>query len=373
MGDEKKVSPPGREATDESLRSERASADTAMTEQRQSLERSADDVVKRARTLADAVLSAARNRADGAAPERDGSPAHAALAADRILADQEVEGERASADQRLYRERRERARTLAALLPLEREKTDRDLLTERARSDDQVAHRDDFLGMVSHDVRNLLCAVLMEASDVSERASDSEEGRRVVVSMDRLLRYAARMNGLIGDLIDVVGIDAGKLPVQRERHDAAAVLGEVVDNFLLSAVQAGVTLGFEDGGKLLPADYDSDRILQVLANLVTNAIKFTPAGGRISLHAERMEGELRVCVRDTGVGISESQIGTIFERFWQVGKGDRRGLGLGLYISRCIVEAHGGKIWVESTPGEGSAFYFTILDQAASAASAAPG
>ena len=101
-------------------------------------------------------------------------------------------------------------------------------------------------------------------------------------------------------------------------------------------------------------------MLQVLANLVTNAIKFTPKGGEVRLRSERVGDQLRVSIRDTGHGIPTAMLDSVFQRFWQAGKDDRRGLGLGLYISRSIVEAHGGKIWAESELGVGSTFCFTL-------------
>lgn len=351
----------GRELTDDSLRAERDSADVAMTELRSGVDENADEVVARARERADAVLEAARDRADQRLdPIGSGSRARVAIAAGRTLEDAVVRNERAAADERLRRERAQQVRVLAALLPLERESTDRALLTERSRSDDQITHRDDFLGMVSHDLRNLLCALVMEASELSDRASDSEEGRRIVAGMGRFEQYAARMNRLLGDLFDIVSIDSGRLSVRPERHDAVEVLVEAVQTYLPAAVKKGVSLHCESGDHALLASFDSGRILQVLANLVANAIKFTPRGGRIVVRGERAGDGLQVSVSDTGAGIPNDQIEAVFERFWQDRKDDRRGLGLGLYISRCIIEAHGGRIWVESAPGKGSSFYFTI-------------
>jgi signal transduction histidine kinase len=101
-------------------------------------------------------------------------------------------------------------------------------------------------------------------------------------------------------------------------------------------------------------------MLQVLANLITNSIKFTAQGGSIWVRAERAGDELRFSISDTGAGIPDHMLEAVFERFWQVDKNDRRGLGLGLYISRCIVEAHRGRIWAESRLGEGSRFWFTL-------------
>ena len=111
---------------------------------------------------------------------------------------------------------------------------------------------------------------------------------------------------------------------------------------------------------MLLAKYDPDRVLQVLANLLSNAIKFTDDGGRISTHVEFVGSEVRFSVTDTGAGVEPDHLESAFERFWQVTEGDRRGLGLGLFISKCIVEAHGGRIWAESALGRGSTFYFTL-------------
>jgi signal transduction histidine kinase len=169
------------------------------------------------------------------------------------------------------------------------------------------------------------------------------------------------MDRLIGDLIDVVSIEAGKLAIRHERADASALITEALDAFGLAASDKGVSLVLKgvERPRLL-ADFDRERMLQVLANLITNSLKFTPSGGTISAGAERSGGDVRFSVSDTGCGIPGPMLKTVFQRFWQVGEGDRRGLGLGLYISRCIVEAHGGRIWAESQPGQGSTFHFTI-------------
>ena len=361
MDPEAKKPRPERDQTDESLRTERNNSDHVMADARANVQESADAVVERAREQADAVLEAARDKADQkldtAAPEAE---ERAAVARERAQEDQVLQDERVAADRRLQRERAELARTLARLLPFERETTDRYLLTERARSDDALAHRDDFMGMVSHDLRNLLSGIVMNAMLLSEESSDSDEGRRTVAGMKRIERYAARMKRLIGDLVDVVSIDAGKLAMQPLRGDAGALITEAVDVFAQAASGKGISLGSGPAAGALLADFDHERMLQVLANLVTNALKFTPRGGGVVIHVERVENVLRFSVSDTGAGIPLDMLEAVFERFCQVGKNDQRGLGLGLYISKCIIDAHGGKIWVESKLGEGSAFHFTI-------------
>jgi signal transduction histidine kinase len=361
MKDKAKRPRPERDNTDDSLRAERKNSDRAIAERRGDIEANADVLVARARVQADAVLDTARDRADHKLDSAEpGARVYHTVAAERAREDDALQDERVEADERLRSERAEEARTLASLLPLEREKTDRYLLTERARSDDAIEHRDDFMGMVSHDLRNLLSGITGNATLLSKHASESDEGRRTVAGMDRIKRYAARMNSLIGDLVDVVSIDAGKLKVQPERCDAAVLLSEAVDAFAHAASEKGVSIECQTAGGSLLADFDRDRMLQVLANLITNAIKFTPREGEITVRCEGDGHELRFSVCDTGVGIPGNMLEAVFERFWQAGTNDRRGFGLGLYIAKCIVEAHGGRIWAESKLGEGSAFYFRI-------------
>jgi signal transduction histidine kinase len=249
---------------------------------------------------------------------------------------------------------------LRRLVPLERESTDRYLLTERARSDDAVSNRDDFLGLVTHDLRDLLGGIVLSTSLLSKKARDDAQGAQTLVETGRIERYAARMQRLIGDLADVASIDAGRFALTPFRGDATSLLAEAAETFHGAAHAKGISLETAVPASPLPADFDRDRMLQVLANLVANSLKFTPKGGRVALSAERREKELRFCVSDNGPGIPEESLELIFERFWQVGRNDRRGLGLGLYISRCIVESHGGKIWAESGHGEGARLCFTL-------------
>ena len=348
-----------RAKTDDSLRAERMNTDEALKDDISTAERTADEVVDRAREAADAVLSDARRKADHESA-RAPRPAKAAAVVDqRAEADREVRVDRATADVALRSDREDQADALAALLVHERAATDAYLLTERARSDDAVAHRDDFLGIVAHDVRNLLNLVVLTLPLLSE-AGDRVGHPQVSAAADRIRRYVARMNRLIGDLVDVTSIDAGRLAMVAIEGDVTALLAEATETFQPAALEKGVSLKAEALPGALVARFDHDRMLQVFANLIGNAIKFTPRGGTIAAGVEEAEGELRFSVSDTGVGIPEPLQEAIFERFWQVGKNDRRGLGLGLYISKCIVEAHGGRIWAESAAGQGTRLCFTL-------------
>jgi len=363
---------PERERTNESLRTEREKTDQAVAAKQRDVAKRADAVVDRARDNADEVLSLARENADTVLeaarekadetldPDARGVQPKAAIIEERALADEALRGERDGADETLRLEREEYARTLIRFLPLERESTDRYLLTERVRSDDALASRDDFLAIVAHDLRDLIGGVVMSAAVLSKRAPRNEDGTRMVAETERIERYAARMNRLIGDLVDVASIDAGKLAVTPATRDLAVVIAEAVDSFRATASAKGVSLEARIDAAPLLAAFDHQRILQVLANLISNSLKFTPRGGKITVRGERDAGNVRLCVRDTGSGIPDDALGRIFERFAQVGKDDRRGLGLGLYISRCIVDAHGGRIWAQSRPGAGSKVCFTL-------------
>ena len=355
--------PAVRDLTNESLRGEREKTDLALAERQDAVEAEADDVVKKARETADLVLETAREKADDALRDAAAGAPPAAVAAERVAEDAVLEDERAAADASVRKERQENERALRELLPLERVKTDRSLLTERERSDDALANRDDFLNIVSHDLRNLLGGIVMSSALLAERALGSDDTRPdngILAETLRIQRYAARMNRRIGDLLDVGSIEAGKLAVVTTRGDMGTLVSEAVDAFDALARSSGLVLETELGDDDLGGDYDHDRMIQVLANLITNAIKFTPRGGTVRVRATRSAEGVRVCVEDTGAGIPAGMLEAVFERFWQVSPTDRRGLGLGLYISRCIVVAHGGRIWAESTPGEGSRLFFVL-------------
>jgi signal transduction histidine kinase len=365
MAAEGKGTSPERDQTDESLRAERKETDRALAELQATVEEHADAVVVRAREHADAVLTVAREKADQLLAEarRRTASAPAILAEERATEDEVLRDERAAADEVLRREREDEAAALSKLLPLERDKTDRYLLTERVRSDDALAVRDDFLGIVSHDLRNLLGGIVMSASlladSASETGADNALGKETLAGTKRIQRYAARMNRLIGDLVDVASIDAGKLSITTARGDATTLIAEALESFQAAAASAGISLATELAGALM-ADFDRERMLQVLANLIANSLKFTARGGKIRVHGKRTADELHFAVSDDGVGIPANMLEAIFERFWQVGKNDRRGVGLGLYISKCIVEAHGGRIWAESMPRVGCSIWFTL-------------
>jgi len=346
---------PKREQTDDSLRTEREKTVHELDKKRAALEEQSDAVVARAHDRADEVLRTARAEAD---LKGDGSTA--AVRGERRQADRVLAEERSVEAAQLNREREERQRALAQLLRLERDETDKDLLLEREGADAALVTRDDFLGMVSHDLRNLLGGVAVTTAMLVKEASGDEQGRKVVKRAESIQRFTARMNRLISDLLDVVSIDAGHLAVDAAPNEVTRLLSDSADAFQLAASTQHIALSVLEAPGLPRARFDYERILQVLANLVGNALKFTDPGGRIELRAEREGNFIRLSVSDTGAGIPADQLEAVFERFRQVNRGDRRGHGLGLHISKSLIEAHGGRIWVESRLGEGSTFHFTL-------------
>jgi signal transduction histidine kinase len=220
--------------------------------------------------------------------------------------------------------------------------------------------RDQVLAVVAHDLRNPLSTVMMGADAVLGTLSAQEHPAEHRYS-ELIHRAAQRMNRMIEDLLDVTRIEAGQLSVEPRPVAIDRVIQETLGMLQLVASGQGITLRSEVEPGLPPTYVDAARIHQVLSNLLGNALKFTPAGGTVTVRAEpHPVGGVVVSVTDTGPGIPAEQLPHIFGRFWQAKRTDRRGIGLGLSIAKGIVEAHGGEIWVESELGQGSRFVFTL-------------
>src|SRR6266404_1352579 len=217
--------------------------------------------------------------------------------------------------------------------------------------------RDDVLAVVAHDLRNPLNTVTMAVSLMLETTPPERVEERRQAEIVR--RAADRMNRMIQDLLDVKRMESGQLTTDLKPELPATIINDTID--MLRPLAAGSTIMLEAHieDDLPPVLADAARIQQVLSNLVGNAVKFTPRSGRITVCAEHIDGEVRFGVIDTGPGIPAEQLPHIFGRFWQA-KSDHRGIGLGLAIAKGIVEAHNGRIWVESHVGLGSTFYFTL-------------
>jgi signal transduction histidine kinase len=216
--------------------------------------------------------------------------------------------------------------------------------------------REDVLGVVAHDLRNPLNLVSMTSQLLME-PDLAPERRQSTYAIN--VRAVNRMNRLIGDLLDVVRMEAGHLSLNVGPCDVSRLLEETVESFQQRAAEQGIAL-VSNTGTNATIQADGERILQLIDNLVGNALKFTPSGGQVSLGAEVEGDEVRITIADTGPGIPEEQLARLFDRFWQARGNDRRGLGLGLPIAKGIAEAHGGRLWVESSVGSGTAFRFAM-------------
>ena len=219
--------------------------------------------------------------------------------------------------------------------------------------------RDQVLGVVSHDLRNPLSAIAMCASALREDSSTMEADRENLLTT--IIQSTEWMNRLIQDLLDVASIEAGRLSLERAREAAPSLVSRALRMFEVEATQHRVTLVPNVPGDLPVLAVDASRILQVLGNLIRNALKFTPDGGRITVGAEPRGANVVFFVRDNGPGIPLADQARVFDRYWHSRRSaNKRGTGLGLSIAKGIVEAHGGLLWLESTPGQGATFFFSI-------------
>jgi PAS domain S-box-containing protein len=219
--------------------------------------------------------------------------------------------------------------------------------------------REDLVAIVSHDLRNPLFAITTSVALLHQFNALDETGR-ATKCVETIARSAERMRRLISDLLDVASIDAGRMAVDPRPQSAASLLQEAIEMLQPVASDKSLRLEADPIQPSVGVQADKERILQVLSNLIGNAIKFTREGGSIQVRAESIDGMLRFSVIDTGHGISEEQLPHLFDRYWQAKKDGRLGIGLGLSIAKGIVDAHGGRIWAESTVGLGTTFHFTL-------------
>jgi signal transduction histidine kinase len=181
------------------------------------------------------------------------------------------------------------------------------------------------------------------------------------VECSTIIRQASeQMDSLIRDLLDVTRIEAGRLNVEAYATDIANLLSDALLTLDPVAKAKSIQLQLATDESLPLVDADRERIRQALSNLIGNSVKFSPEGSTIGLRAARMDGEVVVSVSDQGPGMTADQLSHVFDRFWQSRRTDREGAGLGLAITRGIIEAHGGRIWAESAVGEGSTFHFSL-------------
>ena len=240
-----------------------------------------------------------------------------------------------------------------------RDVTERKRLEKAEQLLSEAVHaREDLLAAVAHDVRSPLGNILLSTSMLlTVPEQDAPSARK---NIERVQRLAGRIDRLIADLLDASTMEGGRFSIEPVRMEIAPLLTYVLETQRPNAESMGLLLLSEIAPDLPAVHADTGRLEQVLDNLLGNAIKFTASGGTITLRAERAGGMIRVSVRDTGLGIPRAELPHLFDRFWQARRTTRIGAGLGLFLVKGIVAAHGGAVGVESKVGEGTTFSFTV-------------
>jgi signal transduction histidine kinase/ActR/RegA family two-component response regulator len=225
-----------------------------------------------------------------------------------------------------------------------------------------LASREQMLAIVSHDIKNPISAIQLEAQMLlraSDRSSESVLKNEVKTQANRILKTTERMKALISDLLDKSKSLNGLSDLHRDRLNVLKLLHDVLDGVKPLIEQKNIFLFIS-----VPEDctiyVDRNKMFQVFSNLINNSIKFTPDGGMIQVSLDERELCFIFAVEDNGSGINENDILNVFEKYWTGVPGDSSGTGLGLFICKTIIEAHGGKINVENIPHGGAKFYFTI-------------
>lgn len=340
-----------RHRTDASLDGERGRADDELVTRSIAAAEDADELIQIARERARAVLELARGREDGHG-ENAAELGHTRAADDRTLAD-----EYATADRALHDERTRRRLAIRQLLALERYETDEALANERAAADSATIGRES-LDTIVHDLRSMLSAVTLNAATLVLGADRGKPVQQLVELGSNIQHAAAQMELLLADLQDLAAIDAGRARLVPVAQDLLAVVRTAVEIHQSVATANGLTLIALLPPEPLVLSIDAPRFTRALTNLLANAIKFTPRGGAITVEVAQLGDAVELSVTDTGPGIPPELHDAIFERFHQAGTSAARakGVGLGLYIARSIVLAHGGRIWVESATDHGATF-----------------
>ena len=359
-----------RDKTDKTLEDERQKTDEHLEQKNQEVEEKTSEKLRSIRRATDKARESQREEVDLAKDHQREVTGISPTRLDEKLLVQEREGsdksqavERGEED-RVRTEERVQKQLIAeteALLEKERKNTDSALLEERVHVDLELITRDHFLAIVSHDLKNSIVAISISAGLIRRGLSKDVVGAVSFLKQLGIIEQAAEgMNRMISDLLDVERMAHDQLKLKLENVDFCALLQECVDLFTPVVSSKSFSMTIHTSTEPIFANVDHDRILQVLSNLIGNSLKFTPNGGTIKLSARKQGTQVEVSVTDNGSGIPEEAQVKIFERFSQLTMNDRRGLGLGLFIAKWIVEAHKGCIWVSSEVGKGSTFSFTL-------------
>jgi signal transduction histidine kinase len=345
-----------RHSTDSTLAVERGRADEELLERSTALGETADDVIQRARERARRVLQLAREREDHVLDTAHADAAEKATVAEgRELSDAVTEAEYAAADAAVLDERSEQRRAIIQLLALERAETDRMLGAERRAADRLLRGRDDVLGAVSHDLRGHLNTMLLRTSALLLTHSQPA----IVDGMQALQRAIAQMDLLLTDLLDVASMERGRMRIERVPTDFTEVVVAELAVHRPAAEARGIELTLELRDAPIMLEIDPPKLSRALMNVLSNAVKFTPPGGRVDVVVERRATAACISVKDSGPGIAADRLEAVFGKFSRI-DALTEGYGLGLFIARTILDAHGGEIWAESKLGEGATFHIWL-------------
>lgn len=362
-----------RDNTDSSLKFERNKTDNYLDNESKTVEEISDETVAKNREDADKKLKDARVLEDD---KRHGHDQTAPLiVAERSRSDIATNVARNEEDKVRTEERDQKKQITQTFLDTERTDTDNKLLCEREGTDEAnenisvlvsnaqkaLATRDTYLGVLSHDLKNPLTAISLSIETI-KRAMDKENFdkksiNKYFVAVERNIKSMGRM---IDDLLDVEQMVNGDMRLNFKKSDLNEIVSECKELFEPIAESKSLSINIKPSTSAAFANVDHDRIFQVLSNLVGNAIKFTKEVGVITLAVEKNNNDILVSVQDEGCGIPDEKLDIIFERFSQLNGNDQRGAGLGLFISKWIVESHHGKISVASEIGHGCKFSFTL-------------
>lgn len=372
-----------RRDTDKSLVAEREKTNLELREVKTRVDAKTDRKLEEQRARTDEAVASARNSSDrdfirdasGYDRLDEKKLSESRLRAERRRSDEAIEAERERSDIAVEAERSIKSAAEKQLLKDERDLTDKHLSVERLSTDsatdlassrlsDEVGRhvktkailttRDEFLAIVSHDLRNPIGAISSCMEILLEDTPNLDQETKSWLEFAK--RNADSALRMIHDLLDVERMAQGKLEIRFQEHDLRKIVRHAMQSFVHSAAAKGVLLRASAPKEPLMICCDRDRITQVISNLVGNALKFTSEGGNISIETSSTENGVKLSVTDTGAGIPEEKLEHIFERFTQLGGHDRRGLGLGLHISKMLVEAHQGALTVKSQLGIGSTF-----------------
>lgn len=235
---------------------------------------------------------------------------------------------------------------------------DNAILFEKAQ--EAVKIRDEFVGIVSHDLKNPLATIALNARIIERHLPESLSRSGAMQAVTRIKSMIDKMNRLISELLDIAKIRSGKLVLECKPCSPTSFTQEIDERFQALAREKSIelTTKVEPNAPIVSCEFD--RVMQVLSNLIGNAVKFTPVGGQITVQLQKQNGDLLFSVLDSGRGVPPSESAHLFEPFWQSRDARKLGTGLGLSIAKAIVDAHGGKIWLAPRQGAGAHFCFTL-------------